>query len=243
MRNKIYVLAVVLTLIALLSAQRVAAQAYPAKPLEIICPYTPGSSMDILARIIVNAGPKYFGQPIVVINKPGASGSLGAADVIGSRPDGYKVLMASNVFFATTVRTQKVPFNPNDLVPLANFMSFRHGLLVKGNAPYKTLDDLLAYWKKSPGQLRWGHTGRGLPLHINGLLIFKKAGMETIDVPYKGSPECFAALLGGHLDAASMVSGAITDQVRAGLAQYLVFFSEEIQQPAECPDNARTWLP
>ncbi len=227
MRNKACTLAVALLSVALLSAHPATAQTYPAQPLAIVCPYTPGSSMDILARMIVDEGTKYFGQPMVVINKPGASGSVGAADVISSRADGYKVLMASNVFFATTVKTQKVPFDPNDLVPLANFMSFRHGLLVKGDAPHKTLDELLTYWKKNPGQLRWGHTGRGLPLHINGLLIFKKAGLKTLDIPYKGSPECFAALLGDHLDAASMVSGFITDQVKAGQARYLVFFSDK----------------
>ncbi len=216
---------VLLLLATLLFPQLALSQAYPAKPLEIICPYTPGSSMDILARMIVNVGTKYFGQPMVVINKPGASGSIGAADVIGSKPDGYKVFMTSAVFFVTTVRTQKVPFDPNDLVPLANFMSFRHGLLVKGDAPYKTLDEFLTFWKKSPKEMSWGHTGRGLPLHFNGLLIFKRAGLKTVDIPYKGSPECFTALLGDHINAASMVSGAITDQVQAGQARYLVFFS------------------
>jgi tripartite-type tricarboxylate transporter receptor subunit TctC len=226
MRNRASALAVALISVVLLSAQPAGAQTYPAQPLAIICPYTPGSSMDILARMIVDEGVKYFGQPMVVINKPGASGSVAAADVISSRPDGYKVLMASNVLFATTVKTQKVPFDPNDLSPLVNFMSFRHGLLVKGDSPHKTLDDLLAYGKKNPEQLRWGHSGRGLPLHINGLLIFKRAGVKTLDIPYKGSPECFAALLGNHIDAASIVAGTITDQVRAGQARYLVFFSE-----------------
>ncbi len=227
MGNKLCLLAVAFMSVGFFSAQPAAAQTYPSQPLSIICPYTPGSSMDIVARLIVDQAVKYFVQPMVVVNKPGASGSVAAADVISSRPDGYKVLMASNVLFATTVKTQKVPFDPNDLVPLANFMSFRHGLLVKGDSPHKTLEDFLAYWKKNPGELRWGHSGRGLPLHINGLLIFRKAGLKTLDVPYKGSPECFAALLGNHIDATSIVAGTITDQVRAGKARYLVFFSDK----------------
>jgi tripartite-type tricarboxylate transporter receptor subunit TctC len=94
--------------------------------------------MDILARLIADTGQKYFGQPIVVVNKPGAGGSVGAADVISSKPDGYKILESAQVFFATTTKTQKVPFDPDDLVPLANFMGLKYGFLVR-RSPSKLL--------------------------------------------------------------------------------------------------------
>src|SRR3989304_10236819 len=143
MRKKLWILPVTFLLIPLLSVQPAATQTYPARPIEIICPYTPGSSMDILARLIADIGPKYFGQPIVVVNKPGAGGSVGAADVISSKPDGYKVLEPAQGFFATTTKTQKEPFDPDDLVPLANFMEFKYGFLVKEDSPLKTFDDLI----------------------------------------------------------------------------------------------------
>lgn len=227
MRNRIRMLLVALFSVILLSVQPAATQTYPTRPLEIICPYTPGSSMDILARFIADIGPKYFGQPVVVVNKPGAGGSLAAADVISSKPDGYKVLESAQVFFATTTKTQKVPFDPDDLVPLANFMEFKYGFLVREDSPIKTFDDLITYAKKNPGQFKWAHTGRGITLHMSGLLIFKKVGATTIDVPYKGTPEALTALLGGHVDAANLVYGATSEQERAGKIRYLMFMTDK----------------
>jgi tripartite-type tricarboxylate transporter receptor subunit TctC len=164
---------------------------------------------------------------MVVVNKPGAGGSLAAGDVISSKPDGYKVLESAQVFFATTVKTQKVPFDADDVVPLANFMEMRLGLAVKGDSPYKTFDDLIAYAKKNQGQFKWSHTGRGITLHMSAMLIFKRAGVTSIDVPYKGTPEALAALLGGHVDAGSLPLGAASEQVRAGKARYLMFYTDK----------------
>jgi tripartite-type tricarboxylate transporter receptor subunit TctC len=200
---------------------------FPTKPIELVCPYAPGSSMDIVSRIVADLAPKYIGQPIVVVNKPGAGGSIAAADVISSKQDGYKLVMLTNFFFATTVKTQKIPFDPNDLTPIVNLYEYKLGLIVKGDSPWKTLSDLLDYAKKNPGKLRCAHGGRGITLHLNALLIFKKAGVDVIEVFYKGaSPEQISALLGGHVDAASMAFGAVKDHIKAGTIRYLVVFSD-----------------
>jgi len=216
---------------------------YPTKPIEIVCPYTPGSSMDIMSRLVADIAPKYLG-PIVVVSKPGAAGSIAAADVISSAPDGYKLVTLTNFFFATTVKTQKVPFKQDDLVPIANFMEYKLGMIVKGDSPWKTFNDLLDYARKNPGKLRWAHTGRGITLHMNGLIIFRKAGVETVDVPYKGSPEKLAALLGGHVDASTMVYGAVKDHVKAGKVRYLIFFGDRrYSDPADVPSAAELGFP
>lgn len=221
-----------------------AAAGFPTKPIEIVCPYTPGSSMDIMSRLIADIGPKYFKQPIVVVNKPGAAGSIAAADVIGTNPDGHKLVTLTNFFFATTVKTQKVPFDPNDLVPIANFMEYKLGMIVKGDSPWKTFNDLLDYARKNPGKLRWSHTGRGITLHMNGLIIFRKAGVDTVDVPYKGSPEKLAALLGGHVDASTMVYGAVREHVKAGKVRYLIFFSDRrYAEPSDVPSASELGFP
>ena len=227
MSNKICTLTVVLISVVLLSAQSAEAQTYPTRPLEVICPYTPGSSSDIATRLIADIGPKYFGQPIVVVNKPGAGGSIAAAEVISSKPDGYKVFGGYQVFFATTIRTQKVPFNPFDLVPLANFVELKLGMEVKADSPFKTFDDVLSYGRKNPGQLKWCHPGRGITLHMSALIIFKKAGIQTIDIPYKGPSEALAALLGGHVDVGSIGYGPVSDQVRAGKVRFLMFYTDK----------------
>jgi tripartite-type tricarboxylate transporter receptor subunit TctC len=217
MQRKRLVLGFVMILIGGILIQPSAGKEYPIKPIELVCPYAPGSSMDIVSRLVADLAPKYIGQPIVVVNKPGAAGSIAAADVISSKADGYKLVMLTNFFFATTVKTQKIPFDPNDLTPIVNLYEYKLGLIVKGDSPWKTLNDFLDYAKKNPGKLRCAHGGRGITLHLNALVIFKKAGVDIIEVFYKGaSPEQLSALLGGHVDAASMAYGAVKDHVKAG---------------------------
>jgi tripartite-type tricarboxylate transporter receptor subunit TctC len=197
-------------------------EVYPTKPIEIVVPFPPGTTMDSLARLIGQTAPKYLGQPVILLNKTGGGGSPAAAEVIASKPDGYKLMMTTNFFFASTTKTQKVPFNPYLLVPIANFLEYRNGMLVKGDSPFKTLNDLLDFGKKNPGTLRWGHSGRGISQHLYGLLLFRKAKVDTIEIPYKGSPEMIAAVMGGHIDAAFITYGATTDHVRNGTLRYLI---------------------
>jgi tripartite-type tricarboxylate transporter receptor subunit TctC len=229
MRGVIIVRALIFTIIVIAgfaADPAAAAPAYPAKPVEIVCPYTPGSSMDIMTRLIADVGSRYMGQPIVVLNKAGAGGSIAAADIISARADGYKLVTLANLFFASTIRTQKIPFDPGDIVPVANFMEYKLGMMVRTDAPWKTFNELLDYAKKNPGKLKWAHTGRGTSIHLAGHYIFKKAGAQTIDVPYKGTPESLSAILGGHVDASSSIYGTVKDQVLAGKVRYLAVYSE-----------------
>jgi len=107
-------------------------------------------------------------------------------------------------------------------------------LIVKGDSPWKTFGQLLDYARQNPGKLRWGHTGRGIGQHICQLIIFKKAGVETIDIPYKSSPEQLTAVLGGHLDATAMLYVTVKDHLRTGTVRFLVFHSD--RRYAEIPD-------
>jgi tripartite-type tricarboxylate transporter receptor subunit TctC len=207
-----------------------AGEAFPARPIEITVPYTAGTTMDLLARLICSVAPKYLKQPLVAVNKPGAGGSLAAAEVIGAKADGYKLMMTTNFFFAMTTKTQKIPFNPYQLVPIASFLEYRNGLLVKGDSPFKTLNDLVEYANKNPGKLKWAHSGRGTSQSMYGLLIFRKAKVETTDIPYKGSPDMISALLGRHIDAAFITYAPVADLVRSGALRYLVTVGEKRYQ-------------
>ena len=202
------------------------AQNFPVKPIEIIVPYTAGASMDIMARVIADRAPKYLGQPVVVVNKPGAGGIIGGADIINSKPDGYKVITLTNFFFATTVKTQKMTYDPNMIVPIANCMMYKMGLFIRGDAPWKTLDDMLDYARKNPGKLRWGHHGRGITIHMAALLLFKKAGVQTMEIPQKGSPESLASLLGGHIDASTSNYGPFKPHLESGNVRCLILYSD-----------------
>jgi tripartite-type tricarboxylate transporter receptor subunit TctC len=235
-KSVFFFLAIIMAIIIGNSTIAAGAEKYPLKPIEVVCPYLPGSSMDIMSRFLADMGPKYLGQPMAVVNKPGAGGSLAAAYIITSKPDGYKIVTLTNVFFATTIRTQKVPFDQFDLLPVANFMEYKLVLVVKGDAPWKNLNALLDYGRKNPGKLRWAHSGRGITLHLNGLSVFRKARVETIDIPYKGNPESLVALLGGHVDAACVAYGAAKEQIAAGKVRPLVLFSDRrYSDPADVP--------
>jgi len=201
-------------------------QKYPTKPIEIINPYTPGGPLDLMSRLVAETAPKYLGQPLVVVNKPGAGGSVAAADVISSPPDGYKLFATTNFFFAMTTKTQKIPFDPGSLTPLANFLEMKDGTCVRADSPWKTFNDLLNYGKKNPGKLRWAHAGRGTAAHIAVLVMFRKAGVEAIDVPYKGVADKIAALLGGHVDASTMTYSTVKDHVRDQKMRFLIFNSD-----------------
>jgi len=226
MWKKVFILILSLVFFGIVSIQPALAKEYPTKPVEIVSPYTPGSTTDMACRFVAEIAPKYLGQPVMVVNKTGAGGSIAAADVISSKPDGYKLINLSNGFFATTINTQKIPFDPRYLIPIANVMELRHGLLVRGDSPWKTLGDLLDYGRKNPGKLRWAHAGRGITVHIMTALIFRKAGVETIDLPYKGGPEILSALLGGHVDAIGVPSGGVRDHVKTGMIKYLVVYAD-----------------
>jgi tripartite-type tricarboxylate transporter receptor subunit TctC len=211
-------------------------QEYPTKSIELYSAYTPGSSFDLTARVIAEFASKYLGQPVIVVNKPGAGGSIAAADLVGSKPDGYKFMLISNNFFAITVKTQKITFDPNHLIPIASLIVTKNAFFVKGDSPWKTLNDLLEYGKKNPGKLRWAHAGRGTILHFAPLLMFKKAGVESIEIPYKGTPELVSAILGGHIDAASGTYAALKDNVKAGKIRILTFYSDRrFSEPSDVP--------
>ncbi|MCJ7596157.1 MAG: tripartite tricarboxylate transporter substrate binding protein, partial [Desulfobacterales bacterium] len=218
---------VIICLTLILASGIVAAapeEPYPTKPVELLVPYPPGSAVDFMSRLIADIGIKYLKQPMVVINKPGANGSVAAADVISSKPDGYKILMTSNIFFATTVKMQKVPFNAEDLVPLACFFEYKEGIVVKADSPWKTLKELVEYAKKNPNKLKIGHTGVGTAAHLPLVEIFKDA--QIIEVPTRGSSERIPALLGGHIDAGVLTYQPTKSHIQAGKLKLLVVFSD-----------------
>jgi tripartite-type tricarboxylate transporter receptor subunit TctC len=181
--------------------------------------------MDIFARLVADTAPKYIGQPFVVINKPGAGGAIAAADVANSKPDGYKLLTIATSNFVSSFKTQKMVFNPADLIPLWSFMQFRTGLFVKADSPHKTLNDLLEDAKKKPDKITWGHPGRGLSVQIATSLLFRKADVKMIEVPHKGSSELVAALLGGHTDVITTSFGSVSSHIAGGKMRSLVVYT------------------
>jgi tripartite-type tricarboxylate transporter receptor subunit TctC len=220
-----------------------AQEEFPTKTIEISAPYSPGSAGDMTPRLIAEIAKKYSPQPLVVINKPGAGGIVAAADVVSSKPDGYKLAFLYDMFLITTSKTAKLPFDPNDLVPLANFSQTKMLMVVSGASPWKTLNDLLDYGKKNPGKIRWATVGRGISTHLDGLSLFKKAGVETIFISYKGTPEMLSALLGGHIDVGFMGHSICKDQMKAGAVRGLASLNSRRFTEVEVPTTLELGFP
>jgi tripartite-type tricarboxylate transporter receptor subunit TctC len=201
---------------------------YPTKPIEFMVVYGPGTKDDLISRLAAEIGKKYLEQPLVVVNKTGAAGTKAVSEIIGSKPDGYKIIYLTTTYLVTTIRTQKISFDPNDfLVPLITLAEVRSGLGVRGDSSSKTLNELLDYARQNPGKLRVGIPNRGSGVHISQLLVFKKAGVEVVEIPYvKGTAELLPALLGGHVDAASIIYSTSQDHIATGKVRLLVTYSD-----------------
>jgi tripartite-type tricarboxylate transporter receptor subunit TctC len=232
--KKLLITILVTLSLGVMSVQYSQGKEYPTKPVEILVTYGPGGTSDLVARQVAEIAKKYLGQPLIVTNRPGAGGTTGVSEIISSKPDGYKIIYMPNNYIATTVKTQKIPFDPNFIVPLINFVEVKQGFIVKSDSRWKTLRQLLDYGKQNPGKLRWNHAGRGIGSYLSASLILKRAGVEAIDIPYKSSPEQISALLGGHVDFAAMVYATGKTHMKAGSIRYLVMFSN--QRYADPPD-------
>jgi tripartite-type tricarboxylate transporter receptor subunit TctC len=183
-----------------------AAQAagYPERPITLIVPYAGGSVTDFAARTIANKiGPR-LGQPIVVDNKPGATGQIGMAAVAKAPADGYTILVGlSSTFSVSPYTFKKLPYDPQkDFVPIAQIAANWNLLVTSPKVPVKTLPELIAYAKKNPGKLNYASTGEGGHVHLSMELLKKRTGMDILHVPYKSGGQVLPDLLNGTLDVA-----------------------------------------
>jgi tripartite-type tricarboxylate transporter receptor subunit TctC len=203
------------------------AQSYPTKPVELIIPWSAGGATDIIGRLFAKYASQYLGQPMVVTNKTGAGGILATAEIAKSPADGYKILLQSISFHVIQAKTEKLPFSPSLIIPIANLTEGIQGCVVKADSPWKTFQELLDFGRKNPGKLTWSHAGIGIPPHMAMEAALDKAGVKAVSVPYKGTPEAMAAFLGGHVKAGSMAYSALKDQVAAGKARYLTIYRDK----------------
>ncbi len=175
------------------------AQAYPTKPITLIVPWPAGGSSDIAMRAIADAVGKTLGQPVVVDNKPGASGTLGPATMAATgKPDGY-TLSQMPISVVRIPIMQKTSFDTvKDFSYIAQLTGYTFGITAKADGPFKTWADVVKFAKENPGKLTYGTPGTGTSLHIGMEMIAAKEGIKVTQVPFKGAAETNAAVLGGH---------------------------------------------
>ena len=178
-----------------------AVAAYPEKPIKMMIGYAPGSSTDIVGRMIANDLSLALKQPIIVENRGGAAGSLAADAVAKSAPDGYTILFAQNGLAINVAANPKLPFNgQKDLLPVVGVAATPHILIVNNNSPAKSVADLIAMLKADPGKLSFGSSGIGNSDHMAGELFLATTGLQAIHIPYKGGSPAATDLVGGQID-------------------------------------------
>ena len=193
----------ILTLLAsTLFAAAVAAQGpWPGKPIRMVVPFTAGSGTDIIARTVGDVMAKNLGQPVVIENKPGAGGTIGAAQVAKSEPDGYTVLIHSSGHALNPAIYPALQYDTlKDLTGVTPLAALPNVLVVSPAKGWKSVADLVAAAKAKPGQLNYASAGMGSATHMNAEKFKLRAGIEAQHVPFKGTPEALTDVIGGRND-------------------------------------------
>jgi tripartite-type tricarboxylate transporter receptor subunit TctC len=183
------------------TASSAAAQTYPDKPVRVIVPFAPGGGSDSLARLVGNKLSPRWGQPIIVDNRGGAGGTLGAGVAAKAAPDGYTLMVSdSSAITMNPWLYSKLPYAAADFVPVIHLATFTIVLLVPPNSPYNSLADLIAAEKAKPGSLNAGTAGNGTSPHLVLEMLNAAAGTSIVHVPYRGGGPANTAFMSGELD-------------------------------------------
>jgi tripartite-type tricarboxylate transporter receptor subunit TctC len=184
------------------------AQTFPSKPVTLIVPWPAGGSTDIGMRALAEATQKHLGQPIVIDNRPGGSGTLAPGQMAAtSKPDGYTIAQLPITVFRLPFM-RRTTFDPKtDFTYIIGVSGYTFGVAVKSTAPWRTFQDFLAYARANPGKIDYGSPGAGTSLHITMEQIAQQQGISWTHVPFKGNAETIAALLGGHIHAIADSTG------------------------------------
>ena len=225
---------IVALLLVILSGTAFAA--YPTKPVTMIVAYAAGGSTDILARITAKYLEAELKQPFVVVNKPGAAGSVGFTSIAKAAPDGYTIGLVnlSGVIVNPIVQPDVVRYRITDFVGIANVVTDPGIFCVKADSPVKTLEDLVAAAKADPGKLAISHEGAGSGDHLGVMEFSNKAGIELNPVPFEGDAPAKAALLGGHIDVLAVNVSEVAEMVNAGQLRALAV--QNAKRSPELPD-------
>lgn len=199
------------------------AQAYPNRPVKLIVPFPPGGAVDIYARTILPALSENLGQPVVVENRTGASGMIGAEVVAKSSPDGYTLLVGNIATLAMNAAIyRKMPYDPvKDLTPITQSVIVNYVLVVHPDVPATSVTELIAYAKANPGKLSYGSSGSGSAQHMAAELFKSRTGTDLLHVPYKGTGAMISDLMAGHVHLTFADQGSMMQQVKAGKLRVL----------------------
>lgn len=208
----------VATAVALSSATAVHAQNWPTKPVRVVVPFAAGGPADTLARFLGTKMSADLGQQILIDNKAGAGGTLGAADVARSAPDGYTTLFSSTgALVIFPVLSPKMPYNADkDLIPVGHAVTTPMVLVVSSSSPHRTLKDLIQFAKANPGKLNFASAGSGTTTQLGAELLKREAGIFMTHVPYRGAAPALTDVIGGQADLLVADIPAVLSFIKGG---------------------------
>jgi len=209
--------------LALGLAPHLVAQTFPVRPIRLVVPFPPGGAVDAYARIVQTRLGEQLGQPIVIENRGGAGGMIGADLVAKAAPDGYTLLVGNVAALAMNVGVYaSMPYDPlRDFTPIMHTVDVNYALVIHPAVPVKTVAELVAHAKASPGKLSYGSAGAGSAPHLATELLKQRAGIDIVHVPYKGGGPMVADLLGGQIQLAIGDQANLMPQVEAGKLRVL----------------------
>ena len=185
---------------ATLGAGRADAQAYPVKPIRMINPFSPGGSLDLVARTLAKSMSAELGQQVVVENRPGAGGTIGVDLVAKSPPDGYTLLAVQSSITINPSLQKQIPYDPvRDFAPISRISSYMFFLVVHPSLPARSVKQLIVLARANPGQINYASVGMGSGTHLAAELFDYMAGVKMTHIPYKGTGQVMPDLLGGHV--------------------------------------------
>ncbi len=193
-----------------------AQEKYPTKAIELVVPFAAGGSTDVLARLVAKYAPKYFDRPLVVVNKPGGGGITGTEGVVRSKPDGYSLFVGyGSGHDLVTPHFQKMPYDTfNDLVSVCRLSIHSIVMIIRGDAPYKTMKELVE-WGKKRDQVTASVSTKAGSVDITFQAIGKATGLKMVTVPFRGGAESVTAIVGGQTDCGGNHPSEVISHIKA----------------------------
>jgi tripartite-type tricarboxylate transporter receptor subunit TctC len=224
-----------LSILVLIFAATANAQPFPSKPIKIIVPFPAGGTVDFFARVISTKLSEALGQSVLVENRAGAGGNIAAEAVTKAAPDGYTLLMGSEIIAINTSLYSKIGYDPvKDLAPITLVGTVPNILIVHPSLPVNSVSDLIALAKKSPGKISFASTGQGTSTHLSSELFKLMAQVDMLHVPYKGGPPAIADLISGQVNMMFINMPTGITHVRSGKAKIIAVSS--IKRVPQLPD-------
>jgi tripartite-type tricarboxylate transporter receptor subunit TctC len=202
---------------------------YPDRPLTIVAGFPAGGLVDIVARVVADGMKARYPRGVVVVNKPGAGGAVAVEQMVQAQPDGYTIVLTplSSLVIGPQINPKLNYHTPDDYDPVINLVAYYPLLVVKEDAPWKTIQEFVADAKANPGKMRVGTPGEGTSSHLNLEEFMFKTGAKMIHVPYAGWGQSSPALLGDHIEAVVAQPGEAKPMVEGKRIRALVFFQEK----------------